>query len=91
MVSKGKNTPPLPPSPTTYNHSDVQLKFAKSSPVHMRRPKDRQEVNLCQAPRPSVLKDRRAHYRPSVLEDRRAFYRLSVRKGRMSLLPSPRP
>ena len=69
---------------------DVQRKFAKSSPVHMRRPKDRQEVKSLLT-RPSVLKDRRAHYRLPILEDRRAFYRSSVRKGRTSLLPSPRP
>ena len=64
---------------------DVQRKFANSSPVHMRCPKDRQEVNLCQAPRPSVLKDRRAHYRLSV-KDGRACYHPPVHKGQGRLL-----
>ena len=85
-------TPGCSSPQTTYMNegvTDVQRKFAKSSPVHTRRPKDRHEVSL--PTRPSVLKDRRAHYRPFVLEDRRAFYHSSVHKGRTSLLPSLRP
>ena len=63
---------------------DVQRKFANSSPVHMRCPKDRQEVKSLLT-RPSVLKDRRAHYRPSV-KDGRACYHPPVHKGQGRLL-----
>ena len=76
---------------------DVQRKFAKSSPVHMRRPKYRQEVNLCQLVRLSIRTDELtiihlslrtdglSTVRPSV-KDGRAWYHSLVHKGQGRLL-----
>ena len=75
----------------------MQRKFAKSSPVHMRRPKDRQEVKSLLT-RPSVLRtdeltivclslrtDGLSTVRPSV-KDGRACYHPLVHKGQGRLL-----
>jgi len=69
------------------NVTDVQRKFAKSSPVHMRRPKDRHEVYLCQLVRLSLRTDELTIIRLSLRIDKLSTVRPTIKDGRACYHP----
>ena len=70
-----------PKLPLIIFNTDVQRKFAKSSPVHMRRPKDRHEVYLCQLVRLSLRTDELTIVRLSLRIDGLSTVRPSIKDG----------
>ena len=67
--------------------TDVQRKFAKSSLVHVRRPKDRYEVYLCQLVRLSLRTDELTIVRLSLRIDGLSTIRPSIKDGRACYHP----